>query len=186
LVEYSINQLPDSLDINGLELIADYEKEVYYNESAIHRTWRYDKIFAYYPVYLVNSTNSNKLYFGKDYHGYGIQEAIDTSRLAQDWAPIEQKAIGLECGNGEWAMVIRPGEFIMLLMKKYRGETKTKVRVRIANGPTIYVSKSFDASINQDQFQPGSFLTKFFKELEYEEPTKYFYGASIRKLPGKY
>lgn len=186
LNEYSISQMPDSLDVNGLELIADYEKEIYFNESAIHPTWRYDKIFAYYPVYLVNSTNSNKLFFGKEHHGFGIQEAIDTNPQTQGWSPIEYKAIGLSCGNGDWAVIIRPGEFVLLLMKKYRGKIKTKVRARIANGPTIYVSKPFEASINQEQFQPNPFLINFFKVMPDAEPNMYFFGASTRKLGDKF
>ena len=142
--EYEYRNIVDSLEVNGFELKTDYAQTVYHNRYS-------DTIMgAYYPVYFINSTRTNKVFLGKDSYAFGIQEAEDTSEYPR-WRPIESRGWDF-CGNGNWALVVKPGEFVVVLMKKYEGEYLTNLRVRFALGPNVYVSPPFAGRINKNQF----------------------------------
>ncbi len=142
--ERFLSEVYDSLDVNGFEIYTDYQTTIYHD-----RLRRNDNLYTYYPVFFVNSTNRNKLFLAKDSHAYGIQEAIDTSD--NEWRPIEGMGHDF-CGNGTWGMVVKPKEFIIMLLRKYKGEHKTSLRTRFRIGETIYVSKSYEGYINESQF----------------------------------
>jgi hypothetical protein len=92
--EYSRKRLTDSIDINGLELIVDYDNSVKYN-----RYYQYDSsLHDHYPVYFVNSTKTDKVFYGKDSYVFGIQEAVDKGKYGE-WRPIEGRGFDF-CGNG--------------------------------------------------------------------------------------
>ncbi|WP_100338707.1 hypothetical protein [Hymenobacter chitinivorans] len=134
----------DSLNTDGLELIADYQTSLPFRESG--------ELPArlVYPVYIVNSTPRAKLLCGKDSWTYAIQEARD--RTGQ-WRPIESK--GPEsCGNGEWILKIRPRQMVVLLVDKYQGSFKTRLRLRLSNGNSQYVSAAYEGWISETQFLP--------------------------------
>jgi hypothetical protein len=164
------------LDVNGFELIVDYETEIY-------KELRYKnkgKIYCYYPIYFVNSTSTEKVFFGKDDYIYGIQEAQDTSN-SDKWKPIEARGWDM-CGNGTWGLIVRPKEFIVVLMTKYKGNELTKIRTRFRIGATTYVSKPFFGSINSNQFKLSDST-----QIGYNVKRNYiqtlensFYGASLK------
>lgn len=177
--EYSINQ-NDSLDVNGFELIVDYNNEVYFN-----RFFEYDSVlFAHYPVYFVNSTNSNKIFIGKDSHAFGIQEAKALEGFSA-WRPIESSSFD-SCGNGGWGLIIKPGEFAVMLMRKYGGETETDLRVRAQMGNSTFVSKPFKGVVNQKQFNidEGSYAFRILRDRNSKALYWLFYGATPKTKEG--
>ncbi len=159
----------DSLITDGFELVPDYSTMVYRNE--------YDLEYAnyYYPVYLINQTPATKAFIGKDSHVFGLQEALDTNG---QWRPIEGRGFDY-CGNGYWSLKVDPQEFVTVLFPKYSGDYKTKIRVRIKNGDNIYVSKSYDGTINEKQLylEKDSYLYRELIENKSSAIQYLFYGA---------
>jgi hypothetical protein len=163
-----IDDLPDSITTDGFEIIPDYN-------SSIRRPL-YGNQLCYYPVYIVNETKSSKAFLGKDLYVFGLQEALDTNGT---WRPIEGRGFDF-CGNGYWALLVHPQEFIAILFPKYAGSYKTKIRVRIQNENNIYVSKPFDATINESQLylKEDSYLYNELKENKASAIQHLFYGAA--------
>jgi len=174
---YSRIRLNDSLDVNGFELIADYENSVKYN-----RYYEYDStLYNYYPVYFVNSTNTDKVFYGKDSYVFGIQEALVKEKYGE-WRPIEGRGFDF-CGNGRWGLIVHPQEFVLVLMRKYDGDYETEIRVRFEVGENIFVSRPFKGKINKSQFsiQDSSYLERRLKETDGKAATWLFYGAITKE-----
>ena len=172
--ESESRELKDSLSVNGFELFIDYNTSVKYNQY-----YQFDSVlFEHYPVYFVNSSNAAKVFLGKDGYVFGIQEAMDSSTW-QRWRPIEGAGYDF-CGNGRWGMIVNPGEFILVLMRKYSGDYKTNLRVRFRLGENIMVSRPFPGTINKSQFfmEDSSYLKEMVQEKYCETADMIFYGAS--------
>lgn len=158
----------DTLSINGFELYVDY------NSSAIYE-WYDTLVYEYYPVYFVNSTDSDKLFLGKDSYTFGLQEAAMANNR---WQTIEAQGFDF-CGNGYWSLIVHPKEFVVILMQKYQGDFKTTLRTRFRIGETVYVSHSYKGTINQNQFnyKEDSYIETKMKENPVEAINHYFYGS---------
>ena len=160
----------DSLELanDGFEIIPDYAKDVYYN------TYTFQPHY-YFPVYIVNQTNTIKGFIEKDNYVFGIQEALDSNNY---WRPIESKGMDF-CGNGMYGIKVHPQEFITILFPKYTGNYKTKLRIRIKIGDNIYVSQSYYGKINRNQFhlKRDSYEFEKLKEDKEEVITWSFYGG---------
>lgn len=168
----SINDIKQ-ISQSGLELIVDYQTTILHN-------WFNDQnstYFSHYPLYLVNSTDSDKILFGKDGHLFGIQEAQDKDAY-NSWKPIEAKGWDF-CGNGHWSLIIKPNEFGLVLMPKYKGDYKTNLRARIKNGDNIIVSNSYKGVINKSQFKikDSSYIQRRLNKSNGLDAFSIFYGA---------
>jgi len=165
--------LDDSLDVNGFEMMVDYETTVYYNPYYQHDS----TLYAYFPVYMVNSTRTKKLFLGKDSHAFGIQEAQQKNDYNK-WHPIEHKGFDF-CGNGNWGLVVKPNEFVLILVRKYAGDYETKMRVRIALDASVYVSKPYIGLIDSNQFvlEDSSYVQARLNETNGLAASWLFYGA---------
>ncbi len=166
-------QISDSIDVNGFELIVDYEKTVRYNPFYEQGS----KLFDHYPVYFVNSTHTDKMFFGKDSYVFGIQEALSPDNWGE-WRPIEGRGFDF-CGNGRFGVIVHPNEFVLVLMRKYEGDFKTALRVRIEVGNSVYVSKPFVGMIDECQFEikNDSYLESRLQETNGKAAAWLFYGA---------
>jgi len=159
----------DTLSSDGLQIIPDYTTSLAYE-------WYDTKKYLYFPVYVVNSTPEVKIFFGKDSHGFAIQEALDTSEYPQ-WYPIEAEESDF-CGNGRFRKKIYPGEFLMFLFPKYSGSIKTSLRVRFEIGGSIFISKPFYGIIDPLQFNvEESWIVNGLKETKGMGRYQLFYGA---------
>lgn len=152
----------DSIGVNGLEVQVDYNTTVFYNSKLENDSL----IYAHFPVYIINNTASDKLFFGKENRIFGNQEAMRNNYI---WYPIEGNAPEFSA-KGMWAIKIHPKEFMLILMKKYKGDFNTKMRVRIKNGKSIMVSNPFIGRFNKKQF-----------EINKES---FYYGKFENKSPG--
>ncbi len=158
-------------EVNGFEIAVDYETEVFYPD------WRYyedSTLYPFYPIYIINSTQTDKVFFGKEGHGFGIQEAsTDINSSRGNWYPIEQRGVDF-CGIGRWGMTVKPKEFLVFLMAKYEGDFETKLRVRMQNGESIFVSTPFEGKINKAQFYQKDGSTW----AESQDLNFFFYGST--------
>ena len=158
----------DTMGTDGLQVITDYRK-------IIHPAVEYLRAESHYPVYVVNESSRAKFLYGKDRHVFAIQEALDASGW---WRPIEGRAFDF-CGNGRWALCVRPNEYVLFSMRRYTGNFKTKLRIRLVNGSATYVSEPFEGEINFKQFlvEPDGY---FYEELSKDRALAIswiFYGS---------
>lgn len=141
---YTANpKIADTLPTNGFEMEVDYK-------TTINMTDKYmnlEKGKYYYPAFIINRTPSYKVLIGKDSHLFAIQEAKDSNGI---WRPIELEGQGF-CGCCYWAEKIYHNEYVVMLLPKYKGNFKTKLRIRLRNNATIYASKPFDGMIDYKQ-----------------------------------
>lgn len=159
----------DSTRTDGLEILTDYSSHVAWNPY-------FDKqAYVFYPVYMINQTPNRKALLGKGGCVFGIQEALDTNGY---WRPIEGRGFDF-CGRGYFGLKIEPNEFVTILFPKYKGDYKTKIRVRIKNGDNIYISQSFDGFINESQLylEKDGYFYKALTENKASAIEYLFYGA---------
>lgn len=160
-----IREMADTIDVNSFEFRTDYEQDVYVN--------RFDnELYAYYPVYFINTSQSDKLFM----EASGIHEALKSDHRWY-WQPIEFASPG---GSESVPVIVKPGEFVVVLMRKYKGSFKTKLRVRFRMGASIYISKSFPGMISRGQFKLKNKevitdLQDGYRHLVW----KWFYGANL-------
>lgn len=144
----------DSLSSDGLEIHPNYTSNIYQNA---HRPFNPGTL--YYPIYLVNQTPKTKLLYGTDGYVVSIQEAQDS---AGRWYPIESR-VHNTCSI--WRIQLAPQHFVMLLLHKYKGNFKTKLRVRLQNGEQTYVSQPYEGWINPQQFRLDEWYYPFLKHI---------------------
>lgn len=156
----------DSLAGDGLEIYPDYASNVYVpyrhlGSGTLH-----------YPVYLVNQSPNTKVLQGRDGYILAIQEAQDSNGI---WYPIESSSLWTCIG---WRVQFDSQQFVVLLMPKYKGSFKTKLRVRLENHEQIYVSQAFEGLIDPRQFRlhPDSYPSLHFTPLV-ELSKELFLGA---------
>jgi hypothetical protein len=56
------------------------------------------------------------------------------------------------CGHSYWQLRVHPREFVMCLMRKYEGNFKTQLRVRLEMNRNTYLSEPYDGAIDTIQF----------------------------------
>jgi hypothetical protein len=112
------------------------------------------KSVAAYPVLFYNNSNKN-IPLGKgDLKIEIIQEAKD---INGKWKPIE-----FFYGNGmclpQMNLVLEPKHYSAAAIIKYRGDFKTKIRVKYFDGKNVYYSNEIYGTINRSQFNQEYFL----------------------------
>ena len=160
----------DSLSSDGLQIIPDYKTSIAYS--------RYEPTNRlYFPVYVVNESYEPRIFFGKDSHGFAIQEAIDTSDYSL-WHPIESTGYDF-CGNGRFRKKLNPKEFLIFLLPKYSGSDTTSLRIRFQIGESVFISKTFTGIINPKQFDINKkdWIYDRLKESKGNAASVIFYGG---------
>jgi len=100
------------------------------------------------PVYLVNkSTKIKAVHITNDYL-YMTQEA-ENEQL--EWQPIERTGLAF-CAMGFYWQKLYPNEFMLFLAARYKGDFKTRLRIKFTNGKQIYYSAPFSGSVDKKQF----------------------------------
>lgn len=115
--------------------------------------WIEDNPENHFVAYLINtsdSTFSSKL---QDGSLLMIQEAMNEK---EEWVPIEYWVVS-GCGNSYRTLNLKPGQQVMIPIKKYQGSFKTKIRLKLQTGKEVFYSQTFEGAIE---------LTQFNKETE--------------------
>lgn len=91
-----------------------------------------------------------------------IQQALDADGK---WKPIEFRLLSQMCSFLYSYYILSPKHYMATAIIKYKGDFKTKIRVKmIANGKVIY-SNSVQGSINRSQFNQD-FIKLYMQEWE--------------------
>ncbi len=165
-----LRNLRDSISSDGLQVIPDYSVSIPVNWTSVLKNG------IYYPVYVVNETNSDKLFNVRDRYVSAIQEAKDKGTI---WRPVESKKFDFLGGGKRWALILHPHEFALFITAKYEGPYKTLMRVRMKIGDVIYLSKAFEGTIDERQFHfnPESYQYNEYKKDKSISITRRFLGS---------
>lgn len=110
-----------------------------------------------------------------------IQEAKDKFGF---WRPIETSSNQLWCGNTDHGMIVlKPNEFIEIYPRKYCGEFKTLMRMKLKLENNIIHSEEYDGFVSQDIFDSIEFpKNKFFIDVSVEEEFKRVKNRLLEKV----
>lgn len=129
-----------------------------------------------YPVFVYNNSN-NSNYF-KNYGNYSnpnskvfpmIQEAKDKNGI---WKPIEFSEDIILSPEGNLYYELLPKNFLVTSIIKYKGDYKTKIRVKIVIGKEIFYSNEINGTINYSQFDTAP-VDEFLKVFQIKENYQY-------------
>ncbi|MDH4471346.1 MAG: hypothetical protein QE487_01995 [Fluviicola sp.] len=112
--------------------------------------WLENNPKEYFTAYLVNTTDSTFTADRQDGSLIMIQEAQNEKG---EWLPIEYWVYS-GCGNSYFdPLELEPGKYVLVPIKKYSGNFKTKIRLKFKKDDTLFYSDSFDGSIDKSQFE---------------------------------
>ncbi len=95
-----------------------------------------------------------------------IQEAKDSLNR---WKPIEYH-INAMCGNCyDNPLYLKKFEYVFIPIKKYSGDYKTELRLKLRNRNSVYYSNSFESYINYSQFKEHIEYSRGLKSDSYLE-----------------
>jgi hypothetical protein len=123
---------------------------VYKNDKEIYN--RDVKIVKYkgMPIYILNNSDSNILIRFPKYGLFIFQEALDKTGK---WRRIEEPFL-MPKGYSRpiTSRFIKPGQFIVTTVYKYKGSFSTQLRLCLENQKQLFYSEPFRGSINYSQF----------------------------------
>lgn len=138
--------------------------------------WIKDDISNYFTAYLINTSDTVFHAAMQDGSLMMIQEALNENAK---WKPIEYWVFS-GCGNSYFnSLELEPNKYIMIPIKYYKGNFKTKIRLKMRKDKSIFYSKSFDGSIDKSQFSKQK---KDVKGILYDGPASYLDDKYIKKL----
>lgn len=117
-----------------------------------------------YPVYIYNYGESQTV----------IQKPITTELFIlleaknknNEWKPVEYfEQYGFLCGTGHRDYVLKPKHYLLSTVKRYKGDFRTKLRVKFRSFDNIFYSNEFEGYINYSQFQSDSIIEKTKQRL---------------------
>lgn len=107
----------------------------------------YDSVMKL-PVFIRNITDSSQIIQHHDGRMMMVQEALNKEGK---WKAIEYFEFS-GCGNSIGIHLLLPGEYMMFGVNQYKGNFKTKFRVRLQTNGTILFSNEYDGCMNESQF----------------------------------
>jgi hypothetical protein len=121
----------------------------------------------YFTSYLINTTDTTIVVSRQDGSVMMIQEAKDS---AGKWTPIEYWQHS-GCGNSYFnPLHIEKNQYVMIPIKKYQGDFKTEMRLKLSCQNQIIYSDSFQGSVNKNQFKSDLDNSKLFGLSYLDEP----------------
>ena len=103
----------------------------------------------YFSSYLINSSDSTFIIGTQDHSLIMIQEALDEN---EKWKPIEHWVYS-RCGNSFMEpLKLKSGNCVFIPIKKYKGDFKTKFRLKVLIRNEVFYSDHFEGSIYESQF----------------------------------
>lgn len=126
-----------------------------------------NKYVSAYPVLIYNNSNSKAyIYKYSSEDLMMIQEALDADGI---WKPIEYRFFSLgSCliGSPHYPyFVLSPKHYMATSIIKYKGDFKTKIRVKVILDKKICYSNAVDGSVNRSQFNQD-FIKLYMQEWE--------------------
>jgi hypothetical protein len=159
------NVIQDGL-INGkIPTDSDYNKSmVIINEYIKQKSKLTSDKVKCYPLYIFNNSN-NDVFINSEF----IQEAKD---IDGKWKPIEFTFEYEMCGTGKGHQsILNPEKYAVFAIIKYKGDFKTKIRIKLKNNKHIYYSNEIEGNINRSQFNQDfckSFLESYGSNVNME------------------
>lgn len=103
----------------------------------------------YFIAYLINTTDSTFKTELQDGSLIMIQEALNKKN---EWQPIEYW-VNSGCGNSFESLNLDPGQYIIIRIIQYDGSFKTKFRLKMRKGRSVFYSEPFEGTVDKSQFE---------------------------------
>ena len=101
------------------------------------------------PVYIINLTNVEITVKHPKYRLELVQEALDKDN---EWKRIETVFKAPKAASSSMTVhTLKPGQFILTTIYKYKGDFKTQLRLKLISGDKLYYSQPFNGTINSSQ-----------------------------------
>lgn len=124
-------------------------EETFSNLDSMGFTWLKGNPQGYFAGYLVNTTSSTFRAERQDGSLIMIQEALDKDKK---WKPIEYWVYS-GCGNSYfYPLKLDSGKCVLVPIKKYAGNFKTKIRLKFKYSKAVMYSTPFEGAIDEAQF----------------------------------
>lgn len=112
----------------------------------------------FFTAYLINQTDTIVQMIHQDGSLMMIQEALDSNG---NWRPIEVWYHS-DCGNSYMGSPdLEPRKYFTFYVPKYKGSFKTKLRLKLKIGKSIFYSSTFDGSLDPGQFNQMDVSAKY-------------------------
>jgi hypothetical protein len=129
--------------------------------------WLEDNPKKYFTAYLINTSKSTLSAKKQDGSLIMIQEALNENGK---WIPIEYWVYS-GCGNSYFnPLKLESGKYVMIPIKKYSGNFKTKIRLKLKTNSKVLYSYPFEGSIDKSQFKKE---TEDVNGILYQGPANY-------------
>ena len=110
----------------------------------------YDSIKAF-PAYIINFTDSIQGVQNHDGKIVVIQEALNTEN---EWKPIEYFS-NSGCSYSNGITILDTNSYLIFGVHKYKGDFKTKLRLRLNTNGNIIISNEYIGYVNKSQIVEG-------------------------------
>ncbi|WP_272022236.1 hypothetical protein [Olleya namhaensis] len=148
ITDSTYNSVSESYDY----VYADFSYAAFRTKTKALKAIRERKHFATYLVFVQNNSKANTVVSGSILNG-GLHTLLEAKDKNGDWKPIEYNYVpGYICGSGFENYLLKPNHSIVSTVKRYAGDYKTKIRVKLMSSDRVYYSNTFDGQINYSQF----------------------------------
>ncbi len=138
------------------------------NPEKLGYVWMEEFPSNHFSAQFINNTSSKIDIDLQDGSLMMIQEALNENGK---WEPIEYWVYS-GCGNSYFhSLELNPGEYTIIPIPVYKGEFKTKIRLKYVRNDIVYYSKAFEGSISPNQFKRE---TNAVNGILYHGPASYF------------
>lgn len=150
---------------NGVyEYEYEYDTDKEFEELLLKMEQRKRVHYKTYPVYIYNYGESQTVIQAPIITELFI--LLEAKNKNNEWKPIEYfEQYGFLCGTGHRDYVLKPKHYLLTTVKRYKGDYKTKLRVKFRSFDKVFYSNEFEGFINYSQFQSDSIIEKTKQRL---------------------
>lgn len=136
--------------------------------------------FSTLPVYIYNSSNSNRAVYTSIINGEGIYKILEAKDKNGKWRPIEYNNVPIRVCATDWQnYLLKPKHFIVSSVYSYSGDFKTDLRVKVMSHDKVFYSNIFEGEINYAQFDTVNEVKKLIKAFEPAKIESYEYRRKL-------
>jgi len=154
--------LSEEIKLSYEKLIEDYQKTVNKNKR-IHQ--------LSYPVYIFNASNKERIVQKPII--YDLFLFVEAQDINGEWKSIEYwHRENFLCGTGHMDYLLQPKSYIVSSVRKYHGDFKTNLRVKLKSFDNVFYSNVFQGNIYYSQFDKTEVIDDLkarFKSLNSED-----------------
>lgn len=157
---------PSNPEIDSVELIKNQKK---------HQNWLLKQLkthYKAYPFYIYNASKISQEIL-KPIAGGDLFMILEAKDKNDTWKPIEYfEQFGFLCGTGHQNYLLKPNHYIIGAIRKYDGNFKTTMRIKLKSFDKLFYSNEFQGKMNYSQFYSKTIIEKLTNRFIYRDKTE--------------